>query len=259
MGGGTDEFNFSNVAGNQPDSSLSGFVYVDANNNGKVDKGEPSLGGVTVVLSGTNSLGSQVMRPPPPKPTARTTSSNCCRAPTASPRSTRPAMSTPRTPSASPAAPSGTTRSPASRWGWASTAPATTSAGRCPGVHQHGGHRPPRACPYSYLATATDADGDPLTFSLLQGPSTMTVSAAGQVSWCPRTSAVGTHPIPLQVSDGRGGLVRQTYNLTVMRRVDQHAAVLHLHSRRQRPRSARSIRTRPRPPTPTATRRRSRS
>ena len=59
-GGGTDGFNFSNVAGNQPDSSLSGYVYVDANNNGKVDTGEPSLGGVTVVLSGTNSLGSQV-------------------------------------------------------------------------------------------------------------------------------------------------------------------------------------------------------
>ena len=57
---GTDSFNFSNVAGNLPTASLGGYVYVDANNNGHPDKGEPDLGGVKVILSGTNDLGKQV-------------------------------------------------------------------------------------------------------------------------------------------------------------------------------------------------------
>ena len=56
----TDSFNFSNVAGSQPASSLSGTVYVDANNNGKVDPGEPTLPGVTVILTGTTSPVSQI-------------------------------------------------------------------------------------------------------------------------------------------------------------------------------------------------------
>src|SRR5262249_44943730 len=57
---GTDSFNFSNVTGNQPTASLGGYVYVDANNNGKPDKGEPDLQGVQVILSGTNDLGKPV-------------------------------------------------------------------------------------------------------------------------------------------------------------------------------------------------------
>ena len=38
-------------------SSLSGFVYNDANNNGVMDSGEAGIAGVTVTLSGTNDLG----------------------------------------------------------------------------------------------------------------------------------------------------------------------------------------------------------
>ncbi len=56
----TDSFNFSNVAGYLPTASLAGTVYVDANNNGHPDKGEPDLGGVKVILSGTTTTGKQV-------------------------------------------------------------------------------------------------------------------------------------------------------------------------------------------------------
>ncbi len=42
-------------------NSLSGFVYVDANNNGVFDTGESGIGGVTMTLSGTDHLGNPVL------------------------------------------------------------------------------------------------------------------------------------------------------------------------------------------------------
>jgi uncharacterized repeat protein (TIGR01451 family)/fimbrial isopeptide formation D2 family protein len=42
-------------------NSLSGFVYVDANNNGTFDTGESGIGGVTITLSGTDHLGNSVL------------------------------------------------------------------------------------------------------------------------------------------------------------------------------------------------------
>lgn len=41
-------------------ASLAGFVYVDADNDGKFDSGEKAISGVTVNLSGTNDLGQTV-------------------------------------------------------------------------------------------------------------------------------------------------------------------------------------------------------
>ncbi len=50
-------FNF----GNFPiPSSLSGFKYVDSNNNAHKDPGEPPIGGVIITLTGTNDLGQAV-------------------------------------------------------------------------------------------------------------------------------------------------------------------------------------------------------
>ena len=43
-----------------PSASVSGRVYVDANNNGVIDAGEQGLGGVTVTLTGTSSTGAAV-------------------------------------------------------------------------------------------------------------------------------------------------------------------------------------------------------
>jgi hypothetical protein len=50
-------FNF----GNFPNPScLAGFVYVDANNNGNKDLGEPPISGVIITLTGTNDLGQSI-------------------------------------------------------------------------------------------------------------------------------------------------------------------------------------------------------
>lgn len=53
---------------------------------------------------------------------------------------------------------------------------------------------------YSYQAAASDAEGGTLTFSLVTGPTGMTASGTGLVSWTPTTA--GTFNATLRVSDG---------------------------------------------------------
>jgi RHS repeat-associated protein len=70
--------------------------------------------------------------------------------------------------------------------------------------------------PYTYAATATDPDHDPLTFTLLAGPQGMNVDAAsGAVTWAPQQDDLGTHSVTLQVADGHGGTDRQQFAVAV--------------------------------------------
>lgn len=66
--------------------------------------------------------------------------------------------------------------------------------------------------PYSYQATATDAEGGTLTFSLVAGPAGMNASGTGLVSWTP--SAAGTFNATLRVTDGALH-TDQSWNITV--------------------------------------------
>jgi hypothetical protein len=50
----------NNNFGELPAASLSGFVYVDANNNGVKDSSEPPIPGVAIALTGTDDLGNSV-------------------------------------------------------------------------------------------------------------------------------------------------------------------------------------------------------
>ena len=71
-GGTTSNDEFSNIAlpagfggtmnnfGELLPSSLAGFVYVDANNNGSMDSGETPIAGVMITLTGTDDLGNSV-------------------------------------------------------------------------------------------------------------------------------------------------------------------------------------------------------
>jgi RHS repeat-associated protein len=68
---------------------------------------------------------------------------------------------------------------------------------------------------YSYQAQATDADGDALTFALVNGPAGMTVSAAGLVSWRPTGDQVGDQNVVLGVDDGHGGAAVQAYRIAL--------------------------------------------
>ncbi|MEZ6061266.1 MAG: putative Ig domain-containing protein [Planctomycetaceae bacterium] len=67
---------------------------------------------------------------------------------------------------------------------------------------------------YVYDADAIDADGDSLTFSLVDGPAGMTVDpATGLVTWTPTAAQLATHSVTLEVSDGNGGTARQSFTL----------------------------------------------
>jgi RHS repeat-associated protein len=71
---------------------------------------------------------------------------------------------------------------------------------------------------YTYAVVASDADGDPLTYSITY-PSSLNsnhpvISSAGLVTWTPTSSQTGNFAIAVTVSDGPNS-VTQSYTLTV--------------------------------------------
>jgi hypothetical protein len=71
---------------------------------------------------------------------------------------------------------------------------------------------------YSFQPTASDADGDPLTFSITNAPSWATFSTTtGRLSGTPSASNVGTfNNISIRVSDGKTTTSLATFNITVL-------------------------------------------
>jgi RHS repeat-associated protein len=217
----TDSFNFGNVAGNQPISSLTGTVYIDAANTHAPSKTQPVLPGVTVILSGTNDLGQAVGAK------ALTNSDGLY-----SFEQLRPGTYT-----VTALAPTGFVDVGPTAGSAGGTAGHDTVTGITLGLgiratgYNFAWERPPAfvSAPitivaaggsYVYRAHATDPDsGDTLTYTLLQplpGTTSLSVNAAtGVVTWSPATADAGAHPIRLQVSDGRGGLATQANMLTV--------------------------------------------
>ncbi len=75
---------------------------------------------------------------------------------------------------------------------------------------------------YTYNATATDADGHVLTYSLISKPLGMAIDqATGTVTWTPENSAVGTHSIRIQADDSNGRTALQDYTLEVVNTNDR--------------------------------------
>jgi hypothetical protein len=62
---------------------------------------------------------------------------------------------------------------------------------------------------------ATDADGDPLQYSLVSGPPGMTVSGSGFVSWSTTGVAAGTYAATVAVGDGQGGSTQWSFNIVL--------------------------------------------
>ena len=65
--------------------------------------------------------------------------------------------------------------------------------------------------PYTYQIEAIDADGDALTYSLINAPVGMTLSSDGLLSWTPTT--VETVPVRVRISDG-SAFVEQRWSIT---------------------------------------------
>jgi RHS repeat-associated protein len=75
--------------------------------------------------------------------------------------------------------------------------------------------------PYVYFVTATDRNGDPLSFRLVKGPAGMALEATAsalsqQLSWATAPNVIGTHRVEVEVSDGRGGQASQAFDLEVV-------------------------------------------
>ena len=72
---------------------------------------------------------------------------------------------------------------------------------------------------YQYQVVAFDPDslfGDTLSFSLTQKPSWLSISASGLISGMPRGANVGDSAVTVQVSDGHGGIVTQSFILNTI-------------------------------------------
>ncbi|NES97429.1 MAG: hypothetical protein F6K32_19850, partial [Desertifilum sp. SIO1I2] len=69
--------------------------------------------------------------------------------------------------------------------------------------------------PYRYDVRATDANGDPLTYSLTLPPEGMTIDSLGRLVWRPQSQQVGNHAIEIIVKDTHGATATQQFNLNV--------------------------------------------
>ncbi len=73
------------------------------------------------------------------------------------------------------------------------------------------------AIDYTYDVDALDSDGDTLTYSLVTSPATMSIdSASGLISWQPGEGDIGSHPVTVRASDGRGEFDLQTFTIDVL-------------------------------------------
>lgn len=68
---------------------------------------------------------------------------------------------------------------------------------------------------WSYNVVALDPDEDQLTLSVATGPSEMTVTGM-TVSWTPSCVQIGTIPVTLSVEDAFGGIITQSFTVTVV-------------------------------------------
>lgn len=69
---------------------------------------------------------------------------------------------------------------------------------------------------YRYTVTATDPDGDPVTFGLTNAPGGMVLNpTTGEIVWAPTADQIGPNPITITASDGRGGTASQTFSIAV--------------------------------------------
>ena len=102
---------------------------------------------------------------------------------------------------------SATASSSATISGLGNRAPAFSSTPALTAAHQR---------PYSYQATASDADGDALAFSVGESPIGLAIDrTTGLVSWTPTGNQLGAQAVTLIVTDSHGASSTQSFDITV--------------------------------------------
>ncbi|MCC5619596.1 putative Ig domain-containing protein [Nostoc sp. CHAB 5836] len=69
---------------------------------------------------------------------------------------------------------------------------------------------------YLYTVQASDPNYDPLTISLETAPQGMTIDQQGRITWQPGATQIGSNPVNIKVSDDRGGVITQAFNIDVV-------------------------------------------
>ncbi|NOS87720.1 MAG: hypothetical protein HOP34_04130 [Methylococcaceae bacterium] len=69
---------------------------------------------------------------------------------------------------------------------------------------------------YNYSVIAADADGDTLSYRLIEFPTGMTISANGSIRWLVVDKPHEIIPVAVEVSDGRGGVDVQKFSIHIM-------------------------------------------
>ncbi len=73
--------------------------------------------------------------------------------------------------------------------------------------------------PYLYQVEATDPNGDPLSYRVVEGPEGLTVDELGLVTWVPGLTQIGSRTVVLEINDGRGSIVQQQFSIAVSNNV----------------------------------------
>lgn len=69
---------------------------------------------------------------------------------------------------------------------------------------------------WSYVLAASDPDGDPLTYKLVEGPPDMFLDPnTNTLTWYVTSEDIGEYAIVLEVNDGKGGVTVQMFDLVV--------------------------------------------
>ncbi|CAA0121101.1 tRNA(Glu)-specific nuclease WapA [Halioglobus japonicus] len=68
---------------------------------------------------------------------------------------------------------------------------------------------------YLYTPSATDADGDSLSYSLVSVPAGMQMFDTENITWRPTADQVAQHTVVIEVADGNGGVTLQEYTINV--------------------------------------------
>ena len=193
--------------------SLSGRVFADANNDGKIQPGEPGLAGVIVALAGVDALGNTV------NSATRTGTDG----------SYSFAGLAPGTYSVAETHPTGLIDGKVNVGSLGGTARVGQISGIVVGAgdgsnYNFGLDRPPvfvttpaaevlSGNTFIYSPQAIDSDHDTLHYTLLAGPSNVTFDQqTGRIAW-PTSSNSGNQSFRLLVDDGRGGSAEQNFTV----------------------------------------------
>ena len=91
---------------------------------------------------------------------------------------------------------------------------ASSKPNRAPSFNSSPGTSGTEGVLYSYQASATDPESNPLTFSMVTGPAWLGVSAAGAVSGTPPAGVAGSHAVIIRVTDNGSPALTADQNFT---------------------------------------------